>query len=297
MSTIIETPTADLVASVEAHLASTEARIAALHARVPERAQAAHQREAQLAEAQAHVAQLVGAGEALAQQVAAIRARLLIASTDEARVAIEADLAATRQRADEQATALEAARATLHDRAARVSTEEVEAAREAAQEVAELADLEPLLPHLRAELATLRERQGAETLDALRAERAALDRQRDAARIALADADAALATFEQRARATLAPHPAAFQRANGSPMLPRPITLLERVIEARLAMLAILEEGALPDMVGGVPTMAALVDMPARLPLALSGRDSSYWGQRQQVAQVMLSTWRQQLGD
>jgi hypothetical protein len=67
---------------------------------------------------------------------------------------------------------------------------------------------------------------------------------------------------------------------------------------ARLALLDVLVEGAIEtDAVGGIPASWALFDQPARLPLALAGRDASYFTQRQQVTATMLATWQQQLGD
>jgi hypothetical protein len=80
----IETPmpTADRIASVEAHLVATEARNVVPHAHAPGRAKAARQRAAQVAQAETLATQCTGACPALTQQVAAIRARLLVASTD-----------------------------------------------------------------------------------------------------------------------------------------------------------------------------------------------------------------------
>jgi hypothetical protein len=39
------------------------------------------------------------------------------------------------------------------------------------------------------------------------------------------------------------------------------------------------------------------MDVPQRLAIALAGNDASYFVQRQQVTEVALATWRQQLSD
>jgi chromosome segregation ATPase len=232
---------------------------------------------------------------ALPAAIDAARARALVASEtsrDSALRAVEHLRERFATLTQQEAKARTAADTTRH--ALAIERERIEAERGAAE--AERADLAGLITHLHAEVAAARSAAGEALAQQLRAERNALEAARTAATAHLDQAQAALAAFEERARSALRAHPAALASAEGTDLLPRHMTQAERVVEAHVKVLDILDEGPFDPLhlQAGDVALGRVLCIPATpaTAMALSGSVPGYWDARRRLAEEYLTNHR-----
>jgi chromosome segregation ATPase len=294
--------TVQQIAAAEAHLADIEQRLAELRDRAPARAETAERRASERQQAVVRVDTTAQGVATLHDRLNTSRARLLIASEDAVvAAAIQSDAQSITRALSDQQEVLEAAERALADLVAQHDAAATTDAQEAQQDAAEIASLEPLVPALATELARLNQQRGEELLATLTEARTLLDERRAAAQRELVEADAALADFERRAGMALSPYPAAHAEALRSPVLPRHVTRIERLIASRLEFLAVLsaviaEGGPEASTIGDHAVTWALVDHLGPIAQVVERRSTNdYLSRRRQDLELMLSQWRQTL--
>ncbi len=278
-------------------LATTQERIRALGealSTIEPRRQELAEREQQAVEAADLLARTLAAQPNV---VNAAQARLLVVAGTPAEESAQQALAAAREQAERLAREEAEGRSVLAATRVTVAQALAEIDAEAQHAEAERTQLAGLVIHLQREVADAECAHGEELLAAAQARADTLRAEVAAAETRLAAAKAAEADHVTETALVLANYPDPYQQAMQSGLVPRPVTRVEQVVEARLAYLRTCQRvtasgGVEVEGMANLPLWNVLVDLRG-LPAALDGRHAMYWPERIQVAETWLATFKQ----
>ena len=298
--TIAEAPVAPIALSPQGQQARAEFALETTQQRIRELGEALaaiEPRRVDLAEreqADALVADRLA--QALAVQpdlINAAQARLLVVAGTAAEEGAQIALAATREHAASIAHEEAEARAVLAATRATVAQELAQLKTDAEHAEAERTQLAALVKHLQAESAEARRAVGEELLAAARDRADVLRAEVEAAETRLAEAKNALEQHRSETETALGAYPDARELARQTGLLARGTTQVEQALEAKLALLRLLQRGGFEvEAMDRWPLWEILGEQNGFM-AAIAGTNHAYWTSRIQATETWLASFRQ----